>query len=548
MSGACGGRPHLDAASVGALLRPLHALADTQPQRPALHFRGRTIGYAKLWSRIERVAAHLLADWGIARGDRVATLCLNHDLQLALLFACARLGAIFVPLNYRLAVPELAAIASHAGVRAIFHDDAHADAAAAVAVTVTVPRASAEGVEGEGAGGTVRHAHIDRLIDSPAPPEPSDAPIGPMPDDTPLLLVYTSGTTGQPKGALHTQAALLANARASWWAHAMRDSDHVLSTLPMFHVGGLCIQTVPALLLGAQVTLHERFAPDAWLQALADARPTLSLMVPATLRAVLEHPGWADADLSVLRGVMAGSSTIPRAYIDAFHARGVPLGQVYGATETGPVSIVLRLHEAMARPGYAGWPQPEAQVRLLGRDGNDVADGEVGEICIRASNLMLGYWREPCHPGFVDGWFRSGDLAHRDADGCIEVVGRSKDMIISGGENIYPAEIENALVALPGVAECAVVGLPDPRWGEVPVAVIVPAPGADRAALATEPLREALAQRIARFKLPREVVLLDALPKSALGKVLKPQLRATLEAARGCSGGNGGSGGSGGTN
>ena len=532
MSGACGGRPHLDAASVGTLLRPLHALADTQPQRPALHFRGRTIGYAKLWSRIERVAAHLLADWGIARGDRVATLCLNHDLQLALLFACARLGAIFVPLNYRLAVPELAAIAAHAGVRAIFHDDAHADAAAAVA------RASE--VEGDGAGGTLRHAHIDRLIDSPAPPEPVEAPIGPMPDDTPLLLVYTSGTTGQPKGALHTQAALLANARASWWAHDMRGTDHVLSTLPMFHVGGLCIQTVPALLLGAQVTLHERFTPDAWLEALAEARPTLSLMVPATLRAVLDHPGWIDADLTVLRGVMAGSSTIPHAYIDAFHARGVPLGQVYGATETGPVSIVLRLHEAMARPGYAGWPQPEAQVRLIGRDGEAVPEGEVGEICIRASNLMQGYWREPSHPGFADGWFRSGDLAHRDADGCIEVVGRSKDMIISGGENIYPAEIENALVALPGVAECAVVGLPDPRWGEVPVAVIVPAQDADRAALATEPLRETLAARIARFKLPREVVLLDALPKSALGKVLKPQLRATLEAERKIGGGGSG--------
>ncbi|NSX06485.1 class I adenylate-forming enzyme family protein [Cupriavidus gilardii] len=543
MSGACGGRPHLDAASVGALLRPLHALADGQPHRPALHFQGRTIGYAKLWSRIERVAAHLLADWGIARGDRVATLCLNHDLQLALLFACARLGAIFVPLNYRLAVPELAAITGHAGVRAIFHDDAHAEAAAAVAragegaAAGEVASEVAGAVREEGRRGAVRHAHIDRLIDRPAPPEPTESPIGPMPDDTPLLLVYTSGTTGQPKGALHTQAALLANARASWWAHEMRDTDHVLSTLPMFHVGGLCIQTVPALLLGAQVTLHERFTPDGWLDALAQARPTLSLMVPATLRAVLEHPGWNDADLSVLRGVMAGSSTIPRAYIDAFHARGVPLGQVYGATETGPVSIVLRLHEAMARPGYAGWPQPEAQVRLLGRNGEEVAEGEVGEICIRASNLMQGYWHEPAHPGFVDGWFRSGDLAHRDADGCIEVVGRSKDMIISGGENIYPAEIENALVALPGVAECAVVGLADPRWGEVPVAVIVPAAGADRAALATESLREALSARIARFKLPREVVLLDALPKSALGKVLKPQLRATLEAARGGSGG-----------
>ncbi|MNN18868.1 Long-chain-fatty-acid--CoA ligase FadD13 [compost metagenome] len=254
-------------------------------------------------------------------------------------------------------------------------------------------------------------------------------------------------------------------------------------------------------------------------------------MVPATLRAVLEHPGWDGADLSPLRGVMAGSSTIPRSYIDAFHARGVPLGQVYGATETGPVSVVLKLEDAMARPGYAGWPVPEVTVRLAGPDGAEVAQGEVGELWVRGANVMAGYWNQP-DDGLPGGWFRSGDLAHRSADGCIEVVGRSKDMIISGGENIYPAEIENVLLGLPGVQECAVVGVADARWGEVPVAVIVPAPGAPPDALGAEPLRELLAMRIARFKLPREVVLLDDLPRSALGKVMKPQLRALLESQR----------------
>lgn len=500
----------------GALLRTLHAHVSAAPLRPALHSLGHTIDYGKLWRRVERVCAHLAGTWGVQPGDRVGTLCLNHDLQLAILFACARLGAIFVPLNFRLAVPELGAIAAHAGIRVLFHDAPHAQAAAAVEAALPEPAA---------------RAPIDSLIDRPAPLDtPLPGPSQP-PGEAPLLLVYTSGSTGHPKGALHTQAGLLANARASWWAHGMTRDDHVLSVLPLFHVGGLCIQTLPALLAGAQVTLQQRFAPDAWLDACAQAQPTLSLMVPATLRAVLEHPCWPGADLSSLRGVMAGSSPIPRAYIDAFHARGVPLGQVYGATETGPVSVVLRLDQAKARPGYAGWPQPEVQVRLADAQGIAVADGEVGELWLAGANLMQGYWRQPDHPDFRDGWFRSGDLAHRNADGCIEVVGRSKDMIISGGENIYPAEIENALLGLPGVLDCAVVGLPHARWGEVPVAVVVPADGADRDALAPEALRETLALSIARFKLPQRVVLVDSLPRSALGKVLKPQLRAMVAAS-----------------
>ncbi|MCY1255433.1 Long-chain-fatty-acid--CoA ligase [compost metagenome] len=497
------------AAGLGALPARLHDHAAAAPGRPALHYQGRTLTYGKLWRRVERASAHLAATWGIRAGDHVGTLCLNHELQLVLLFACARVGAMFVPLNYRLAPAELRTIAAHAQLAALFHDERHAGLA-------------------QEAGGGCQVAHLDRLVDHPAPFGVTHPPV---PDDAPLLLAYTSGTTGKPKGAVHTQAGLLANARASWWAHGMTADDHVLSVLPMFHVGGLCIQTLPALLAGAQVTLHERFAPDAWLGAVTQARPSLSLMVPATLRAVLEHPGWPGADLSALRGVMAGSSTIPLSYIEAFHARGVPLGQVYGATETGPVSVVLKLQDAVARPGYAGWPQPEAQVRLAGPDGAEVAPGEVGELWVRGANVMAGYWNQPDN-GLADGWFHSGDLAHRDAGGCIEVVGRSKDMIISGGENIYPAEIENVLVGLPGVQECAVVGVADARWGEVPVAVIVPAPGAPPDALGAEPLRELLAMRIARFKLPREVVLLDDLPRSALGKVLKPQLRAMLEAQR----------------
>jgi len=260
------------------------------------------------------------------------------------------------------------------------------------------------------------------------------------------------------------------------------------------------------------------------------SRPTLSLLVPATMRAVFEHPRWSDTSLACLRGIMTGSSTVPITYLETLHARGVPVGQVYGTTETGPVSIVLRLPEAMSRVGASGWPHPQAQVKLIDAQGQEVGPGETGEVCIRAANLMRGYWRADgeFNTGLQNGWFHSGDLGQRAEDGCITIVGRSKDMIISGGENIYPAEIENQLVTLPGVADNAVVGVADARWGEVPVAVLVRSPDAAGQALSAEAVLQHLQSRIARFKLPRRVVFMDSLPKSALGKVQKPVLQALL--------------------
>jgi fatty-acyl-CoA synthase len=492
-------------------------LAQENGAQPAMTFRGEerkpgsTLAYdfAKFWRRVQRVTAHLQSTWGVQSGDRVAWLGLNHELQLVTLVACARLGAVFLPLNFRLAVPELQQVMSDAQPRLLVHDSPHANSAQAL---------NAEGL---------RHIHHDSLITQASP---RNLPLPDVHSEFPLLLVYTSGTTGVPKGAVHTQAALLANARASAWAHDFVPGDKVLSTLPMFHVGGLCIQTLPALLAGVEVVLHPRFDPSAWLDEMDTSRPTLSLLVPATMRALFEHPRWVNTPLACLRGIMTGSSTVPVAYLEALHARGVPVGQVYGTTETGPVSIVLRLPDAMARVGASGWPHPEAQVRLIDTQGQDVGPGETGEVCIRATNLMRGYWLADGDPngGLQNGWFHSGDLGQRAEDGCITIVGRSKDMIISGGENIYPAEIENQLVTLPGVAESAVVGLTDARWGEVPVAVLVLALDAAGQSLTAEDVLQHLQSRIARFKLPRRVVFMDSLPKSALGKVQKSALQALL--------------------
>lgn len=476
------------------------ARAADDPSRVAIRGVDRAWTRGELALAIDATATRLRAGHGVVAGDRIAYLGANRVEELVLLFALARLGAMLVPLNTRLAVAELAALVAHAEPRLLVVDDDFAAIGAELGIVV---RQVAEVVATTGAACSTE---VD--------------------PDTPVLIAYTSGTTGTPKGAVHTQAGLLANAAASVAAHDLVADDRVLTVLPLFHVGGLCIQTVPALLAGAEVWLHPRFDAGAWLDAVATWRPTLSLMVPATLRAALAHPAWSTTDLSCLRVLMAGSSIIPRALIDAVHARGVPLGQVYGATETGPVTAVLRAGDAMARVGTTGWPCFPDSLRLLDASGADVVGDAVGEIHVRAPNIMRGYWRLPADTGFRQhddaDWFATGDLARRAPDGCLEVVGRSRDLIISGGENIHPAELEDVLAAIPGVAEAAVVGVPDERWNEVPAAFVVRRADAmlDEATVAS-----AFVDRLARFKHPKHVVFVDALPRNAMGKVLTGALR-----------------------
>ena len=504
------------------LAQRFQVLAQSQPQHLAIRFgmpgQSEDIDFAKFWRRVERVTGHLQATFGLQAGQRVAWLGLNHELQCVTLVACARLGLIFMPLNFRLAVAELNNVLQDAQPSLLVYDPLHAEAAQ----TLTQ----------EGQVFLLTSCVLDNLIATPSS-KSLNLPV--VPDDADVLLVYTSGTTGLPKGAVHTQAGLLANAQASQEAHAFRPQDIVLSTLPMFHVGGLCIQTLPALLSGVSVHLHPRFDAAAWLTAVTQGalnqRPSLSLLVPATLRAVFDHPTWPDADLQSLRGIMAGSSTLPSSYLQHFHARGIPVGQIYGTTETGPVSVILKFDDAMARMGFAGWPHAHLSLKLINAQGQEVPTCETGEVCVKGPNVMRGYWNAG-NPkqlmGLHEGWFHAGDMGCLDAQGCLKIVGRNKDMIISGGENIYPAEIENALASFPGVADCAVVGLPDERWGEVPVLVLVKTTDVLGQALQAHDVMTHLQSQIARFKLPRKWVCVAQLPKSALGKVQKPVLQQQL--------------------
>ena len=484
-----------------------------QPHKTAVHFRGRDISYAELWQRVEAANRGLADRLGVGRGDRVAYLGTNHPEMLVLLFALARLGAMLVPLNFRLTAREHQQILEDAGPRAVVVGSdftAHCEplrAALAGTEWVAMQR---------GPAGWRGWAEV--LAGGPA--------VGAEGDDAlPVLIVYTSGTTGRPKGAVLTQASILWNAVNATHLHDLVRSDHVLCSLPMFHVGGLNIQTLPALHAGAAVTLHPRFDPGAWLRDVAQRRPTLSVLVPATMRAVVDHPDWPRTDLSSLRLLITGSSPVPETLISTFHERGVPVGQVYGSTETGPISIYLRREDAFRRIGYAGKAAVHCEIRLVGADGTDVPRGKVGEIWVKGLNVMQGYWNDADNPAFQDGWFRTGDLAYQDEEGFYRVVGRSGDIIISGGENVYPAELENLLADCPEISEAAVVGIEDPKWGEVAVAVIVKRP---ESGLGEAGVLKLFEGRLARFKHPRRVVFMDALPKNATGKVQKFELKRAL--------------------
>jgi fatty-acyl-CoA synthase len=484
------------------------------PDKPAIVFEGEVLNYAAFNDRIEQTARALKSEFGISRGDRVAILSLNRPDYLVLLYACARLGAMLVPLNWRLAVAEQLFILSDASVKLLVLEQAFAEVlpalehtlpdAGIVGLDFTPPRGVAFEPLLRQARGDGRNPHTDLSC--------------------PLLIVYTSGTTGRPKGAVLRQEALLWNGVMSQHMHGLSSEDHVLTVLPFFHVGGLNIQTTPALQHGATVTIHPRFTPDATLMAIARDRPTLTVLVPATLQAVTDHPGWATTDLSSLKAISTGSTIVPPHLIERFVARGVPVLQVYGSTETCPVAIYTRLGGDLSRTGSTGLAGLCCEATVIDDAGHELPPDMPGEIAVRGPNVFYEYWgnEEATRQALHDGWYRTGDLGRRDADGYFWVHDRKKNLIISGGENIYPAEVERVLLEHPEVSECGVIGRPDRRWDEVPVAYVIRRAGGS---VDAEDLRAHVLTQLARFKVPRDIVFVDDLPRTALGKVQHFMLR-----------------------
>jgi fatty-acyl-CoA synthase len=489
------------------------------PGKAAIRFAGQELSYGALAERV-RQAAGRLAALGVGQGDVVGFLGFNDPEMLVLLFACARAGAILLPLNWRLAPPEHARVLGDARPRVVVVGPGCLAQAA-------VLRETMQGMVwlslDTAAPGWPAWSGLAPACAAPRPTEEASF-------DAPVLLCYTSGSTGAPKGVVLTQEALFWNAVNSAHMHDLTSADRVLTTLPMFHVGGLNIQTMPALHAGATVELQAKFDPSAALEAIERGRITLAVFVPAQLTALMEHPRWQAADLSSLRMLTTGSTIVPETFVRRVHERGVPLVQVYGSTETCPIAAYLRVEEADRKAGSAGLPALYGALRIVDDAGNDRAAGEVGEILVRGPSLMRQYWNAPEATALAmrEGWYRSGDIGRLDRDGYLYVVARKHDMIISGGENIYPAELETILLECPAILEACVVGRPDARWGEAVVAAVALKPDARMSEADVLALFDG---RLARYKRPREVRFVEALPRSALGKVKRDDLRAAVASA-----------------
>jgi len=476
--------------------------ARMSPDRTALIHEGRRYSYADVHDRAARLA-HALRDLGAGRGDRVAYLGRNMPSLAETLFAAGMLGAVFVPLNFRLAPRELEPIVADCEPGILIFDDA---------LSATV--ASLRDRPGHRIGTA---GYADLLAAAAA--DPLDEPVG---QDELCMIQYTSGTSGKPKGVLLTHANISWNTFNMLVDVDVADEVSLVSA-PMFHTAALNQLFLPTFIKGGTSVLMTAFDPDAALGLIEEHKVTWMFGVPAMFSAMTRAPRWAGADLSSVRILMCGGAPVPEPLIRAYQARGLTFVQGYGLTETAPGALFLRARESVAKAGSAGTACFFTDVRVVRPDLTDVEAGETGEVIISGPNVSGGYWRQPdaTAAAYDGGWLRSGDLATVDDDGYVFIRGRAKDMFISGGENVYPAEVEQALTAHPAVAECAVIGVPDERWGEAGRAVVVLRDGAD---VAGDDLLGFLDGRLARYKIPATVVFAAELPRNAAGKLLKARL------------------------
>ena len=519
--------PHSGAHWVDHVARHAHAI----PDQAAIRFEGATITWARLHERVQRLAA-AFAIRGVGQGDRVAILMTNRPEFVEATLAANAAGAIAVPVNFRLAPAEAAYVLGDSGARLVVTDAAAAPlAAAASAALLPPPRIIVTGLDpAGGAGGAAAGAEsYEALLEAvtTAPPEVQ------IDERDVALIMYTSGTTGRPKGAMLTHLNLLMQALTAIRTSRLHDGGHVaLLNVPLFHIAGIGTMP-PSLMIGSTSVIMPTapFDAAATLEVIESEGVTHLFLVPAQWQVLCTHPDVTRRTgslRSLTWGAAPATVTLLKTMAAAFPAAEII--SVFGQTEMSPVTTYLPGGDAIRKIGSVGKPIPTIAARIVDEEMNDVAPGQVGEIVYRGPTLMAGYWQNPeaTAAAFRGGWFHSGDLVRADEEGFLYVVDRKKDMIISGGENIYCSEVENVLSAHPAVADIAVIGAKHDRWGETPIAVVVPA---DPAAPPTLDDLTAWARgKLSSYKKPTRLVLVDELPRNAAGKVLKHELRAAYGA------------------
>ena len=487
------------------------------PERRALHFEGREWTYGEMQRAIEDCAGRLSAI-GINPGDRVAFLGHNQPMFLFAMFASSRLGAIFVPLNFRLTGPELAFMIEDCAASVLIVDAAHR-----AVIEPQLPRLTS-------LKATLAAEDEARWIQGP-PPATAQVPAR---EDDVALIMYTSGTTGRPKGAMLTHGNFWWNNASSMHTIDMLADDATIVPAPIFHIGGLNVTMLAALQKGAFIVLHRTFDPGHVLSDIAAHKVTTMFGVPAMFLFMAQHPNFVETNLSSVRVLIVGGAPCPIPVLKTYLARGVMMQQGYGLTETSPMVSFLAPEYALTKVGSSGRTPMFVEVRIVDSDGRELTAARAqGEILVRGPNVTKGYWGLPDATAKAidaDGWFHTGDAGFFDEEGFLTISDRIKDMIITGGENVYPAEIESQLMRHPAIAEAGVIGEPDSQWGERVVAVVALKPGQS---LTLEELRAFTEASLAHYKLPKRLEIVSALPRNATGKILKYQLRQTFAKAGG---------------
>ncbi|MCK6510377.1 o-succinylbenzoate--CoA ligase [Myxococcota bacterium] len=471
--------------------------------------------YTTLSHRMSQLAA-LLKGQGVGQGDRVAVLLPNCAEMIEVLFACAQIGAIYVPLNWRLGEDELAYILRDCTPRSLIYAGRWTERARSLAGRMEqapVLTEVAETLEGSAYEAALRGEGESPLGD----------PVGGGDDD--LMIIYTSGTTGNPKGVVLTHSNVFWQT-INGWSLGVSPDTVCLVLLPLFHVGGLNGSVTPMLHVGATVILQQKFDAGAVLASIEKDRVTGVVGVPTIFRLMADHPRFAETNFGSCQVLLSGGAPLSESLIQLYHARGLEFRQGYGLTEAAPGVTGMGPGECLRKAGSAGRQILYTEVKVVDDDGNALPTGESGEIVVRGPNVMKGYWNLPEETAKTirKGWLHTGDIGRFDEEGFLTIVDRKKDMIISGGENIYPAEIEKLLAGHPDVAMASVVGQSEERWGEVPVAVIVPR----TEGLTSEALHAFLDVRLARYKMPKHYHFVQELPLNASGKVIKAEVKKRL--------------------